>query len=116
MYDGTPCSSSSSVPGNVPFPLHQQVNFFNTAVVGIVQSFRQMLLHVRFEVLVYLSTLQQITVTEAEGGSATCVYYLLYDNYYILYRCLRLTVKFATTALGSSEKKTEHYTKETDCN
>lgn len=107
MYDGTPCSSSSSVPGNVPFPLHQQMNFFNTAVVGVVQSFRQMLLHVRLEVLVCLPTLQQITVTVAEGGSATCVYYLLYVNYYILYKCLILTVKFATTALGSSEKERE---------
>lgn len=102
MHDGTPCSSNSSVPGNVPFPLHQQVNFFNTAVVGVVQSFRQMLLHVRLEVLVCLPTLQQITVTVAEGGSATYVYYLL-----ISYRYLRLTVKFATTALGSSEKERE---------
>lgn len=84
MYDGTRCSSNSSAPGNVPFPLHQQVNFFNTAVVGVVQPFRQMLLHVRLEVLVCLPALQQIRVT-AEGGSATCVYYLLYDItiYYI---------------------------------
>lgn len=51
--------SRSSVPGNVPLPLHQQVNLLNTSVVGVVQSLRQMLLHEWLKVLVGLLTLKQ---------------------------------------------------------
>lgn len=86
MYDPCSSSSSSSVPGNVPFPLHQQVNFFNAAVVGVVQSFRQMLLHIRLEVLVCLPTLQQITVQQwqKEGQLHVCITdFMIITVYYI---------------------------------
>lgn len=55
MYNHTPFVIT--IPGNVPFPVHQQMNFLNTAVVGIVQPFGQMLLQIRLEVLVCPSTL-----------------------------------------------------------
>lgn len=48
-----------TLPGNVPLPLHQQVNVFNASVVGVVQPLRQMLLHVWLKVLVCPLTLKQ---------------------------------------------------------
>lgn len=55
----TSCCSSTSVPGNVPLPLHQQMNLLNPSVVGVVQSLWQMLLHVWLEVLFCFLTLER---------------------------------------------------------
>lgn len=48
-----------TLPGNVPLPLHQQVNVFDALAVAVVQPLRQMLLHVWLKVLVCFFTLKQ---------------------------------------------------------
>lgn len=80
------------------------MNFLNTAVVGVVQPFGQMLLHVRLEVLLCPPALQQATGTIAASGTLG-YYYLLHCNYDVFCRSSELTVKFATTALASSVKR-----------
>lgn len=53
------CLSVPLVPGNVPLPVHQEMDILNALIVGVVQSLWQVLLQVRFEVLVCFLTLQE---------------------------------------------------------
>lgn len=50
--------SFGAVPGHVPLPVDQQMDVFNAAVVGVVQSLRQVLLQVGLKVLVCFLTLE----------------------------------------------------------
>lgn len=62
-----------NLPCYVPFPLNHQVNLLNSVVVGIMQTFGKMLLQVRFEVLVWLFTLQKNQVScLVKKNSAFC--------------------------------------------
>lgn len=89
------------LPGNVPLPLHQQMNVFDATVVGVVQSLWQVLLQVRLKVLLCFLTLKSsntFKLTEGRRNPASLSHTHAAG--------LTLTVKFATTALASSAKRT----------
>jgi hypothetical protein len=48
-----------TVPGHMPLPLHQKMDVFDAAVVGVVQPFGKVLLQVRLEVLLRFFTLNK---------------------------------------------------------
>lgn len=61
VYIYTSCCWVETLPGHVPLPLHQQMNFLNASIVSVVQSFWKVLLQVGFEVLLCFLTLKDKT-------------------------------------------------------
>lgn len=55
----TPLGSQVSSPGDVPLPVHEQLDVLDPAVVGVVEPLGQVLLQVRPEVLARRFTLKQ---------------------------------------------------------
>lgn len=54
-----PRGELATVPCDVPLSVHQQVDFLDASIVGVMQPFGQVLLQVRLKVLLRLLTLQQ---------------------------------------------------------
>lgn len=79
------------LPGDVPLPLHEQVDVLDPAVVGVVEPLGQVLLQVRLEVLSRHFALKG--KQEVSGGAAPQT-----DA------ASPLTVRLETTTWGSSGK------------
>lgn len=77
------CLSVPLVPGNVPLPVHQEMDILNALIVGVVQSLWQVLLQVRFEVLVCFLTLQENnTSRELTDTSISCFFLCIIFFFY----------------------------------
>lgn len=111
------CLSGPLVPGNVPLPVHQEMDILNALIVGVVQSLWQVLLQVRFEVLVCFLTLQENNMSRELTDYFMflpshhfcllqyCTCFSVSAYMFLYYLKTALTVRSATTALGSSEKQ-----------
>ena len=107
-----------AVPGNVPLPLHQEMDVLDATVVGVVQAFGKVLLQVGLKVLLRFLTLSQMEKNLEEEFPLWLTWEAFFHdkiNYVkILYETGQLdkkkvniknrhTVRFATRAFGSSE-------------